>query len=81
MSFFFSKTEAYDAPRFYHGNKILIGLSLTTITLFLLQRTRYILTNKYREKKWSSMTHEQRQDYELNTTQKGSERLDFRFRL
>ncbi|CAO3694724.1 unnamed protein product [Umbelopsis ramanniana] len=73
--------QAYDAPRFYHGNKILIGLSLTTITLFLLQRTRYILANKHREKKWSSMTHEQRQHYELTTTHKGSERLDFRFRL
>ncbi|KAI8581695.1 hypothetical protein K450DRAFT_294064 [Umbelopsis ramanniana AG] len=73
--------QAYDAPRFYHGNKILIGLSLTTMALFLLQRTRYILTNKHREKRWNSMTHEQQQDYELNTTHKGSERLDFRFRL
>ncbi|KAH8553186.1 major facilitator superfamily domain-containing protein [Umbelopsis sp. PMI_123] len=73
--------KAYDAPRFYHGNKILIGLCLATIILFLGQRTRYVLTNKYREKKWNSMTRKQRQDYDLTTSEKGNDRLDFRFRL
>jgi hypothetical protein len=80
LSFYFP-TEAYDAPRFYHGNKILIGLCLATIILFLGQRTRYVLTNKYREKKWNSMTRKQRQDYDLTTSEKGNDRLDFRFRL
>ncbi|CAO3680449.1 unnamed protein product [Umbelopsis vinacea] len=73
--------QAYDAPRFYHGNWILIGLTLATVALFLLQRTRYVLTNRYREKKWNSMTDEQKRDYDLTTSHQGNDRLDFRFRL
>lgn len=73
--------QNWDAPRYFYGNTINIILCCVTIVLFLVQRYRYILTNKYRERKWNNMTVEEQQTYLKTTDKKGSNRLDFRFRI
>ncbi|ORY94142.1 major facilitator superfamily domain-containing protein [Syncephalastrum racemosum] len=73
--------QNWDAPRYFYGNTINIILCCVTIVLFLIQRYRYVLTNKYRERKWNSMTVEEQQTYLKTTDKKGSNRLDFRFRI
>jgi MFS family permease len=72
---------AKDAPYYRFGNKINIGLQAATAVLYLLQHTRYALTNRYRARKWNSMTDEQKKAYNETTKDLGSNRLDFQFKL
>ncbi|CAM0143244.1 hypothetical protein VKS41_008713 [Umbelopsis sp. WA50703] len=72
---------ASDSPRFHRGNWILVGITLANGFFFLFQRYRYMLTNKYRQKKWDNMTDEQKRVYNETTKHKGSNRLDYRFHL
>lgn len=39
----------------------------------------YVLKNKSRDKKWNSMSEEERLEYLQNTKDEGNKRLDFRF--
>ncbi|KAG1156707.1 hypothetical protein G6F36_014305 [Rhizopus arrhizus] len=70
-----------DSPRFIKGNWAIFGIALSTAILLLFQHTRYVLTNKYRTKKWNSLTESQKEDYIKNTKAEGSDRLDYRFRI
>ncbi|KAG1112314.1 hypothetical protein G6F42_014778 [Rhizopus arrhizus] len=70
-----------DAPHYHQGNYINIALQAATAVLFLAQRTRYALTNRYRAKKWNSMTENEKKTYNETTKDLGSNRLDFQFRL
>ncbi|CAD0025108.1 unnamed protein product [Aureobasidium pullulans] len=68
-----------DKPLYHRGNMQLVAVNCLAIALYALAKTYYIFRNKQREKKWSAMTQEQRNDYVSNTTDQGNKRLDFRF--
>jgi hypothetical protein len=82
-SFFFLylSIEASDSPRFFRGNWINFGITLTAGIFLIIQHTRYVLTNKSREKKWSSFSDDEKKEYLKNTKHEGSNRLDYRFRI
>ncbi|KAI8149747.1 major facilitator superfamily domain-containing protein [Fennellomyces sp. T-0311] len=73
--------RASDAPRFPTGNVVCIILNVIAMGLFISQRVRYSMTNKYREKKWNAMSDSDKEHYNKTTKHKGSNRLDFRFRI
>ncbi|KAI7860293.1 major facilitator superfamily domain-containing protein [Circinella umbellata] len=73
--------RADDAPRYPTGNLICIVLNIVAIFLFISQRVRYTLTNKYREKEWNSMSDADKEIYNKTTKHKGNDRLDYRFRI
>lgn len=68
-----------DSPLYRRGNKILIGITSFNIVLFYLVKAFYLWRNRVRDRKWSAMTPEEREDYLLHTTDEGQQRLDFRF--
>jgi hypothetical protein len=63
------------------GNWINFALMAGAALLFIAQRTRYSLTNKFRAAKWNNMSDDQKKDYLKTTKSVGSNRLDYRFRL
>lgn len=73
--------ETWDAPRYYYGNTICIALQSVLAILFLSLRFRYSLTNRWRTYKWERMSQEEKKHYIQTTKAKGSNRLDFRFRI
>ncbi|KAH7117545.1 major facilitator superfamily domain-containing protein [Dendryphion nanum] len=68
-----------DKPLYRRGNKYLVIANLISIGIFLATKLFYITVNKRREDKWQKMTAEERREYMINTTDRGSKRLDFRF--
>ncbi|CAG9992753.1 unnamed protein product [Clonostachys byssicola] len=68
-----------DKPLYRRGNKILIGITSANILLFYFVKAFYVWRNKVRDRKWNALTKEQQEDYTLNTTDEGQQRLDFRF--
>ncbi|KAE9979392.1 hypothetical protein EG328_000877 [Venturia inaequalis] len=68
-----------DKPLYHHGNRVLMGINFLSLFLFLFAKAYYVLKNRSRDRKWNAMTPEERTDYTLNTTDKASRRLDFRF--
>lgn len=73
--------QTSDAPRYRHGNKINMLLHLITILLFLYQRTKYDLINRWRAYQWRQMTDFQKKVYNLEHEAQGNNRLDFKYRL
>ena len=71
--------RANDAPLYHRGNSVLVGINLLAIALFIATKTYYVLKNRSRERKWNSMSKEQRLHYVENTKDEGNKRLDFRF--
>lgn len=69
-----------DAPRYRRGNKINISLQVVTVFLFLFQRTKYKLTNAWRNHTWNKMSDYEKAVYLQDTKDKGNNRLDFRYR-
>jgi hypothetical protein len=57
----------------------LVAVNCLAIALYVFAKAYYVFRNKQREKKWSVMSQEQRDDYIQNTTDQGNKRLDFRF--
>jgi hypothetical protein len=57
----------------------LVAVNCLALALYVLAKAYYVWRNKQREKKWSAMSQEQRDDYIQNTTDQGNKRLDFRF--
>jgi hypothetical protein len=68
-----------DAPLYRRGNKILLGILAYNAVLIIAIKGFYMWRNASKEKKWSPMTDEQRQEYLKTTTDRGNKRLDFRF--
>lgn len=68
-----------DSPRYRNGNKNLLAITSMNIVLYLLIKLYYILRNRSRDKKWSTMTEDQKRHYLDHTTDEGNKRLDFRF--
>ncbi|CEP07753.1 hypothetical protein [Parasitella parasitica] len=70
-----------DAPRYRHGNKINMLLHIITILLFVFQRTKYNLVNKWRQYQWRQMTDFQQKIYRIENESLGNDQLDFKYRL
>ncbi|PVH85136.1 MFS general substrate transporter [Cadophora sp. DSE1049] len=68
-----------DKPLYKRGNRVLIGIDVMVIFLFLFTKAYYVTKNRIRDKKWKAMTREEQVDYRRNTTDTASRRLDFRF--
>lgn len=49
------------------------------IVLYVLTKVYYVLRNHFREKRWNSLTEDEKLEYVSETTDKGNKRLDFRF--
>ena len=52
-----------DAPYYYTGNKVLIGLTAWNIVLIVAAKAYYSWRNRVREKKWDAMTRAEREAY------------------
>lgn len=72
-------TRTDDAPRYRRGNRVLIGLVVSNIALYLLTKTYYVWRNQSRDKKWNAMTDSEKAHYVATTKDEGNKRLDFRF--
>ncbi|KAF4949650.1 hypothetical protein FGADI_8713 [Fusarium gaditjirri] len=68
-----------DQPLYRRGNRVILGITSANIVLFYVVKAFYIWRNKVRDARWNALTKEQQQDYILNTTDEGQQRLDFRF--
>lgn len=68
-----------DAPRYERGNRVLLGILVLNIFLYLGTKVYYKKRNEYKERKWNSMTQEEKMAYLATTSDKGNKRLEFRF--
>ncbi|TVY70435.1 putative transporter [Fusarium oxysporum f. sp. cubense] len=68
-----------DQPLYRRGNRVILGITSANIVLFYIVKAFYVWRNKVRDARWNDLTKEQQQDYILNTTDEGQQRLDFRF--
>lgn len=68
-----------DAPYYYRGNKVLLGILAWNIVVFIFAKVYYVRKNNKRDKIWNSMTREERIHYLATTKDSGNKRLDFRF--
>ncbi|KAF5001825.1 hypothetical protein FGRMN_800 [Fusarium graminum] len=68
-----------DQPLYRRGNRVILGITSANIVLFYLVKGFYVWRNKVRDERWDALTKEQQQDYLLNTTDEGQQRMDFRF--
>ncbi|KAM5343156.1 hypothetical protein ACJ41O_014122 [Fusarium nematophilum] len=68
-----------DQPLYRRGNRVILGITSFNIVLFYLVKAFYIWRNKVRDRQWNALTKAQQEDYILNTTDEGQQRLDFRF--
>lgn len=68
-----------DKPLYRRGNKVLLGLVAWNVAMTFCVKGYYVWRNKSRDKVWSQMTAEQKDDYIKTTKDEGSKRLDFRF--
>ena len=50
--------ENDDKPLYRRGNRVLIGINVLAIVLFLFAKAYYIVKNRIRERKWNAMTPE-----------------------
>ncbi|PSN64875.1 MFS general substrate transporter [Corynespora cassiicola Philippines] len=68
-----------DAPNYPRGNRVLLGIAVGNIFLYLLTKVYYVKRNQARDKTWNSMSREEQLQYLETTTDEGNKRLDFRF--
>ncbi|KAE9363291.1 MFS general substrate transporter [Stipitochalara longipes BDJ] len=71
--------RADDAPRYKRGDRVLVGIVVLNIFVYLFTKAYYVWRNKTRSQKWDAMTEEERVHYLATTTDEGNKRLDFRF--
>ncbi|TQN65182.1 putative transporter [Colletotrichum shisoi] len=69
-----------DRPQYRRGNRVLVGIASLNIVVYTCAKFYYVWRNKRRDQIWDAMSPEERQRYLNTTTDKGSKRLDFRFR-
>ncbi|GAB5589362.1 hypothetical protein Unana1_04262 [Umbelopsis nana] len=71
--------RANDAPLYRRGNRVLIGICVFDIFLFIAVKLYYIWRNKSKAKIWDAFTPEEKLNYLSTTTDAGNKRLDFQF--
>lgn len=71
--------RADDAPLYHRGNGVLIAINVLAILLFLFTKVYYIYRNQWKDRKWQSMSADERREYLETTKDVGNRRLDFRF--
>jgi hypothetical protein len=49
-----------DKPYYHRGNRVLVGINVLVIALFILTKIYYVTKNKIRDRKWNAMTEEVR---------------------
>ncbi|KAL5050908.1 hypothetical protein BDW71DRAFT_194036 [Aspergillus fruticulosus] len=75
--------RSYDSPYYYQGNKVLISICSLALVVFVVQREYLRHLNRQKERKWDSMSPQERIDYQADLAQRekdGNKRLDFRFK-
>lgn len=70
---------ADDAPLYRRGNTQLLAINCMNIVLYFLVKVYYVGRNKQRDRKWQSMSEDERLEYLATTKDQGNKRLDFRF--
>lgn len=45
-----------DSPRYRRGNRVLVSLCVLNTFIYLFAKVYYILCNRYRDRKWNTMT-------------------------
>ncbi|KAJ2989137.1 hypothetical protein NUW54_g8883 [Trametes sanguinea] len=68
-----------DKPLYKRGNRVLIGICVMNIFLYLFVYCFYKGINKRRDKVWDSWTAEEQQEYLEKTKDQGNSRMNFRF--
>ncbi|KAI7549440.1 MFS general substrate transporter [Hortaea werneckii] len=68
-----------DKPYYFTGNKVLLGLAIYNMALFVGAKVFYIGINRNRDRQWNGMSKEEKEIYLSTTEDKGNKRLDFRF--
>ncbi|KAF2749163.1 MFS general substrate transporter [Sporormia fimetaria CBS 119925] len=68
-----------DKPLYRRGNRVLIGICSVNFFLFIGVKVFYVWVNARRERVWSAMSNEQKEEYLRSTKDRGNKRLDFRF--
>ncbi|CDK28770.1 unnamed protein product [Kuraishia capsulata CBS 1993] len=68
-----------DAPHYHRGNRVIIGLCVMNIALFLFTKGYYIWRNKTKELQWSKLSDEQKEEYISAHRHDGNKRLDYLF--
>ncbi|KAH8912691.1 major facilitator superfamily transporter [Coniochaeta sp. PMI_546] len=68
-----------DAPLYRRGNTQLLAINCMNIVLYFLVKVYYVGRNKQRDRKWQSMSEDERLEYLATTKDQGNKRLDFRF--
>ncbi|OXV12100.1 hypothetical protein Egran_00139 [Elaphomyces granulatus] len=63
-----------DKPLYRTGNKVLIGISIWSMFLFIAAKCYYVWQNKTRGAKWKAMTAEERDAYLTANKDKGNKR-------
>jgi hypothetical protein len=68
-----------DKPMYRRGNRVLIGICIYNMILFIGTKLFYLHINRTRAKIWDAMSPKEKEDYLSTTTDQGNKRLDFRF--
>jgi cbb3-type cytochrome oxidase subunit 3 len=68
-----------DKPFYHKGNRALLGIVVTNLTLFIFAKVWFIFRNRRRAAIWDNWTIAQKDEYIRTTKDKGNKRLDFRF--
>lgn len=63
-----------DKPLYRRGNKVLIGITVLNLFLFVGAKTFYVMVNKRRDKIWNAMSTEEKETYLETTSDKGNKR-------
>lgn len=61
------------------ANRVLVGVCVMNIFLYIITKAYYIWRNKVRDREWNALTKEQQIHYLSTTKDAGSKRKDFRF--
>ncbi|KAH9904945.1 MFS general substrate transporter [Xylariomycetidae sp. FL2044] len=68
-----------DKPLYKRGNSVLLGLVGLNLVLYATAKVYYVWRNRVRQRKWNSLTSEEKVVYLVDNHDKGNQRLDFRF--
>ncbi|PSN65233.1 MFS general substrate transporter [Corynespora cassiicola Philippines] len=63
-----------DRPLYRRGNRVLVGICVLNIFLYIFAKLYYTWRNKQRDQKWDALTVEQKLEYLDTTTDEGSKR-------